>query len=165
MPTHYSGSPDERLALNTFIKLTRSVEALMTRLAQHGTLGDLTVSQFGVLEALYHLGPMCQNELAGKILKSSGNMTLVIDNLEKHGLVLRQRNTDDRRMVTVSLTKGGQELIEAVLPGHIAAIQQEMSVLSAQEQQTLGDLCRKLGKADSSLPGLSSLEQAEKLPS
>lgn len=136
----------------------------MYRLAQRGTLGDLTVSQFGVLEALYHLGPMCQNELAGKILKSSGNMTLVIDNLEKHGLVQRQRNTDDRRMVTVSLTKDGQELIEAVLPGHIAAIQKEMSVLSAQELQALGDLCRKLGKADSSLPSLGSLAQAEKLP-
>ena len=161
MPTHYSGSPEERLALNTFIKLTRSVEAMMTRLAQHGTLGDLTVSQFGVLEALYHLGPMCQNELAGKILKSSGNMTLVIDNLEKHGLVQRQRNTDDRRMVTVSLTQAGQELISVVLPGHVAAIQREMSILSPREQQELGDLCRKLGKADPGLVAQSSLAQAE----
>ena len=165
MPTHYSGSPEERLALNTFIKLTRSVEALMTRLAQHGTLGDLTVSQFGVLEALYHLGPMCQNELAGKILKSSGNMTLVIDNLEKHGLVQRQRNTDDRRMVTVSLTQAGQELISAVLPGHVAAIQREMSILSPREQQELGDLCRKLGKADPGLVAQSSLAQAETISS
>lgn len=163
MPTHYSGTPEERLALNTFIKLTRSVEALMTRLTQHGTLGDLTISQFGVLEALYHLGPMCQNELAGKILKSSGNMTLVIDNLEKHGLVQRQRNTDDRRMVTVNLTQAGRELIAAVLPDHIAAIQQEMGVLSAQEQQALGDLCRKLGKADSNLSTLSTSAQPEKM--
>jgi MarR family transcriptional regulator, 2-MHQ and catechol-resistance regulon repressor len=165
MPTHYSGSPEERLALNTFIKLTRSVEALMTRLTQHGTLGELTVSQFGVLEALYHLGSMCQNELASKILKSSGNMTLVIDNLEKHGLVQRERNTDDRRMVTVNLTQAGRELIEAILPEHVFAIQQEMSVLSPQEQQELGDLCRKLGKADPGLAARSSLARAETNPS
>lgn len=147
MPTHYQGTAQERLALNTFIKLTRATEALQARLSQRGTLGDLTVSQFGVLEALYHLGPMCQNELAGKILKSSGNMTLVIDNLEKHGLVERQRNTDDRRMITVRLTELGRERVETVLPGHVAAISAEMSALSAAEQENLGKLCRKLGKS------------------
>jgi MarR family transcriptional regulator, 2-MHQ and catechol-resistance regulon repressor len=146
MPTRYQGTPEENLALNTFIKLTRATEALMTRLHQRGTLGDLTVSQFGVLEALYHLGSMCQNELGTKILKSSGNMTMVIDNLEKHGLVTRQRNTDDRRMVTVSLTESGREQIEQILPNHVSAITEEMKVLSPEEQQLLGNLCRKLGK-------------------
>jgi MarR family 2-MHQ and catechol resistance regulon transcriptional repressor len=164
MPTHYAGTPQERLALNTFIKLTRSLDALMNRLAQHATLGQLTPSQFGVLEALYHLGPMCQNELAGKILKSSGNMTLVIDNLEKQGLVQRQRNTQDRRMITVNLTPTGLELIEAILPAHVAAIQQEMSVLSPEEQQLLGDLCRKLGKADTRLSPQNFPAQEEQAP-
>jgi MarR family transcriptional regulator, 2-MHQ and catechol-resistance regulon repressor len=164
MPTHYDGSPEERLALNTFIKLTRSVEALGNRLTQRGTLGDLTVSQFGVLEALYHLGSMCQNELAGKILKSSGNMTLVIDNLEKHGLVRRQRNTDDRRHVTVNLTQAGRELIAAIIPGQVAAIREEMSILTPQEQQILGDLCRKLGKAESNPFPTSSPSHIDKSP-
>jgi len=148
MPTHYQGTFEEILALNTFIKLTRSVEAFMSRLGQHGTLGNLTISQFGVLEALYHLGPMCQNDLAGKILKSSGNMTMVIDNLEKRSLVTRQRNPDDRRMVTVSLTKNGVDLIERILPEHVAAITDEMKILSPEEQIQLGELCRKLGKAE-----------------
>jgi MarR family 2-MHQ and catechol resistance regulon transcriptional repressor len=147
MPTHYQGTSEEKLALNTFIKLTRAVESLASRLSQRGTLGNLTVSQFGVLEALYHLGPMCQNELASKILKSSGNMTLVIDNLEKHGLVSRQRNSDDRRMVTVSLTESGRKRISEVLPGHVAAIADEMGTLNPEEQETLGKLCRKLGQA------------------
>jgi MarR family 2-MHQ and catechol resistance regulon transcriptional repressor len=148
MPTHYDGTPQEKLALNTFIKLTRSVEALLTRLAQRGALQDLTVSQFGVMEALYHLGPMCQNELGSKILRSSGNMTLVIDNLEKHEYVRRQRNPDDRRMITVSLTPTGKELIESVLPAQVAAITEEMSSLTSEEQELLGDLCRKLGKRE-----------------
>ena len=149
MPTHYSGTPQEILALNTFIKLTRSVNSLMSRLSQRGALGELTVSQFGVLEALYHLGPMCQNELATKILKSSGNMTLVIDNLEKNHLVTRRRNLDDRRMITIHLTEDGEQLIQQVLPEQVAAITAEMSALTPEEQQNLGDLCRKLGNKDS----------------
>ena len=149
MPTHYSGTPQEILALNTFIKLTRSVNSLMSRLSQRGALGELTVSQFGVLEALHHLGPMCQNELATKILKSSGNMTLVIDNLEKNHLVSRQRNLDDRRMITIHLTESGEQLIQQVLPEQVAAITAEMSALTPEEQQNLGDLCRKLGNKDS----------------
>jgi len=73
MPTHYQGTPQEINALNTYIKMTRAVDSFMNRLNQHRTLGDLTLSQFGVLEALYHLGPMSQNEIGAKILKSSGN--------------------------------------------------------------------------------------------
>ena len=149
MPTHYSGTPQEILALNTFIKLTRSVNSLMSRLSQRGALGELTLSQFGVMEALYHLGPMCQNELATKILKSSGNMTLVIDNLEKNHLVTRLRNLDDRRMITIHLTEDGEQLIQQVLPAQVAAITAEMSALTPEEQQNLGDLCRKLGNKDS----------------
>jgi MarR family 2-MHQ and catechol resistance regulon transcriptional repressor len=89
---------------------------------------------------------MCQNELGHKILKSSGNMTLVIDNLEKKNLVKRTRSTEDRRMVMVSLTRAGEELIDRILPVHVAAITQEMNVLDPDEQEKLGELCRKLGK-------------------
>jgi len=146
MPTHYQGSPQEITALNAFIKLTRAVESLSSRLAQRKTQGDLSVSQFGVLETIYHLGPMCQSEIAGKLLKSGGNITLVIDNLEKRGLVRRSRHPEDRRMTVVTLTKSGRELIQELLPGHVAAIVEEMSVLTPAEQRQLGDLCRRLGK-------------------
>jgi MarR family 2-MHQ and catechol resistance regulon transcriptional repressor len=146
MPTHYQGTPREILALNTFIKLTRSVESLMSRLSHLGTLQDLTLTQFGVLEVLYHLGPMCQHEIGDKLLKSGGNITLVIDNLEKLGLVHRERSEQDRRMIIVHLTEAGKTRIEQVLPGHIAAITKEMNSLESAEQETLGRLCRKLGK-------------------
>ena len=146
MPTHYQGTPEEILALNAFIKLTRAADSLMARLAQRGTLCDLTPSQFGVLESLYHLGPMCQGEVSAKILRSTGNMTLVLDNLEKRGLVRRERNLDDRRMVTISLTEAGREVISRILPRQIAAIVEEMSVLTPEEQAMLGRVCRKLGK-------------------
>lgn len=146
MPTHYAGTTEEVLALNTFIKLTRAVQSLEARLSQGGTTEHLTQTQFGVLETLYHLGPLCQGEISSKLLKSGGNITLVVDNLEKQGLVQRERDQHDRRTVTVSLTPAGRELISRAFPQHLAAIVKEMSILTAEEQETLGDLCRKLGK-------------------
>jgi MarR family 2-MHQ and catechol resistance regulon transcriptional repressor len=148
MPTHYAGTPEETLALDTFIKLTRAADSVTTRLHRMGTIGDLTPSQFGVLESLYHLGSMSQSEIGAKLLKSSGNITLVITNLEKQDLVRRQRDPGDRRVVTVSLTEAGHELVRRIFPDHVSAIVEQMSVLTPQEQATLGDLCRKLGKQE-----------------
>ena len=148
MPTHYQGTPKERLALNTFIKLTRATDSFISRLYRRGTLCELTPRQFGVLESLYHLGPMRPGEISAKLLKSGGNITLVVDNLKKRGLVQRERSAQDRRVVVVSLTEAGEALIRGLLPGHVAAITEQFSVLTAEEQETLGRLCRKLGKPE-----------------
>lgn len=146
MPTHFTGSRAAKRTLDTFIKLTRCTDSLMARIAERDTIGDLTFSQFAVLEALYHLGPMSAGEVSQKILKSGGNLTLVIDNLERAGLVRRERDASDRRVIHVHLTEAGSSKIEAVLPGHVAALVEELSVLSPGEQETLGALCKKLGK-------------------
>lgn len=134
------------LALDTMIKLTRASNTLMARLARRNTHGELTESQFGTLETLYHLGPMSQTEICGKLLKSSGNTTLVVDNLEKHGLVHRRRDENDRRVVMVQLTDAGRELIAGLFPTHAAIVSEEMAVLTPDEQRQLGALCRKLGR-------------------
>ena len=146
MPTHFTGSRVERRTLDTFIKLTRCTNSLLSRLAERHTIGDLTYSQFAVLETLYHLGPMTQGEVSQKVLKSGSNMTTVIDNLERDGLVRRERDASDRRVIYVHLTEAGSDKLEAVLPGHVAALVDEFKVLSASEQETLGELCKKLGK-------------------
>ena len=146
MPTHYAGTRAELRTLDTFIKLTRCTNSLYARLSERNSVGDLTYSQFAVLEALYHLGAMTQGEISAKVLKSGSNMTTVIDNLERDGLVRRERDEKDRRVIHVHLTEAGKGKIEAVLPGHVAALVEEFSVLSAQEQKQLGELCKKLGK-------------------
>ena len=146
MPTHFSGSRAEQRTLDTFIKLTRCTNSLLGRLAERNSIGDLTYSQFAVLEALYHLGPLTQGEVSTKVLKSGSNMTTVIDNLERDGLVRRERDAHDRRVIHVHLTDAGRGKIEAVLPGHVAALVDEFKILSAGEQETLGELCKKLGK-------------------
>src|SRR4051794_22640586 len=89
--------------LNTYTKLMRAAESVTSRVNRSMSPFNLTISQFGVLEALFHKGPLCQRDIAAKILKSTGNITLVIDNLEKRGLVRRVRDTEDRRYLTVHL--------------------------------------------------------------
>lgn len=146
MGTRHRGPADEVRALDLFIKLMRAAESVATRVHRAVAEADLTVSQFGVLEAVFHLGPMCQKELGTKLLKSGGNITMVVDNLERRGLVRRTRNPENRKYVTVSLTDAGRTLIEQVFPRHVAEVVREVSVLSVDEQTALAALLRTLGR-------------------
>jgi MarR family 2-MHQ and catechol resistance regulon transcriptional repressor len=146
MPTHFEGSRSERRTLDTFIKLTRCTNSVLGKLSARQTTGDLTPSQFAVLEALHHIGSMTQGEISSKVLKSTSNLTTVIDNLERDGYVRRERDTEDRRVIHVHLTEAGTSKIEAVLPTHVRALVEIFSVLNASEQEMLGELCKKLGK-------------------
>jgi MarR family 2-MHQ and catechol resistance regulon transcriptional repressor len=145
MPKRIRSPNYEATALGTYIKLMRAAESLTAQVHKHLTSVGLTVSQFGVLEALYHLGPLSQRDLGQKILRSSGNITLVIDNLEKRDLVRRERDSQDRRFFIVHLTEEGQKLIRKIFPSHAALITKEMSVLDTRNQKILGDLCKKVG--------------------
>jgi MarR family 2-MHQ and catechol resistance regulon transcriptional repressor len=147
MGTHYQGTKLEKDALDVYIKLSRAAGAVEARINCHLKDYGLTSSQFGVLEALYHLGPLHQHELAAKILKSSGNLTLVIDNLVKRGLVERERDETDRRYITVCLTENGHQLIGDILPHHVGYVINAIGVLTSEEQHQLAALCRKLGLA------------------
>lgn len=147
MPTHYQGTEEEKLALDAFIKLIRAAESVANQVNFHLHDHHLSVSQFGVLEALLHLGPMPVGRLAEKILRSSANLTLVIDNLVKRGLVTRQRRSDDRREVEINLTDSGRELITQLMPAHVAGVSSAFASLSPAEQKTLAALCRRLGLA------------------
>ncbi|MFN3651417.1 MAG: MarR family winged helix-turn-helix transcriptional regulator [Armatimonadota bacterium] len=145
MGTHYQGGEAVRAALDSYIKLLRATEAVTSGLNSRIVAAGLTWSQFGALEALLHRGSMCQRDLGEKLLKSTGNVTMVVDNLEKRGLVRRERSAEDRRYITVHLTDTGRELIERLFPEHAAAIAARMSVLEPEELAELGRLCKKLG--------------------
>lgn len=145
MPTHYEGSKEQVSTLNTFIKLMRATESLNQRLIRHLSEADLTISQFGILEALLHLGSQNQKELGQKLLKSGGNITLVIDNLEKSGYVSRKKDPNDRRALIVDLTVQGKSYIEDFFPKHLEKITEEFSVLDDREKEELGRICKKIG--------------------
>ncbi len=134
---------NQREALNVFVKLMRATNSVASRVHGHLHGDNLTVSQFGVLEALYHLGPLSQSELGKKILRSNANLTTVVDSLEKKNLVERARAGEDRRKVTVHLTKRGSELIAKVFPRHAEVVAKELEFLSEEEKDTLEKLLRK----------------------
>lgn len=146
MGTKYKGSEVEILDLNAFICLARAADSMNSRLNSYIASYNLTLSQFGILETLYHIGSMCQKQLSNKILKSTANITTVIDNLEKRSLVKRIRQEADRRYITVELTEQGKKLIEEIFPEHVKHINDEMSILSNDEKLELTKLCKILGK-------------------
>jgi MarR family 2-MHQ and catechol resistance regulon transcriptional repressor len=145
MSKHFRGTEKQERALDAYIKLLRATDKVDSLVMPQLDGAGLSPSQFGVLEALYHVGPMCLTDLARKILKTSGNLTMVVRNLEKRGLVTRVRQVADRRYYLVSITGKGSKLIRQVFPGHVERIVKAMSELTASEQETLGELCRKLG--------------------
>lgn len=145
MPVNFNVSEEEREALGLVTKLTRSLDAVERKTLCYLNDVNLTESQFSVLEALYHLGPMCQKAVAGKVLKSTGNITTVIDNLEKRGLVQRVRSTEDRRYIQLHITDNGKRVIEGFFPGHMQRLVQCFSVLTAEERVELARITKKLG--------------------
>lgn len=163
MATKHRGTAEETRALDAYIKLMRAANTVTQNVHRHLSRTALSVSQFGVLEALYHLGPMAQNVLGQKILKSGGNITLIVDNLEKQGLVERKQPEKDRRVRSVHLTVEGSRLMAELFPRHVAMIVEEMRPLSPSEQEELGRLCRRLGLGkktiQGSIPGHNPLGQ------
>jgi MarR family 2-MHQ and catechol resistance regulon transcriptional repressor len=126
--------------------LVRAGDTVLARMAADLAPRGLTLGQFGVLEALLHLGPLCQHELSEKLLRTGGNVTYVISHLEKRGWVRRERVKDDRRKLLVRLTAAGKKVVQDALSGHVQAIVREFSRLNLDEQETLRRLCRKLGR-------------------
>ena len=150
MGSRHAGPPAEVAALNACLKLQRAADALSARI--HVWLPpELTITQFAVLEALHHLGPLCQGELAEKLLKSGGNLTMVVNNLEKAGLVKRERDRSDRRFVQVRLTPSGETLIAELYPRIAQRVIAELSRLTPAEQAELDRLCKKVGLPASSV--------------
>lgn len=136
---------NQRTALNVYVKMMRSANYLTNTIHRHLKDDNLTISQFGVLEALYHLGSLSQSELGEKILKSNANLTTVVDSLEKKNLVVRKRADEDRRRVAVNLTEAGRELITEVFPRHAEIVEEKLRVLAEEEKDVLVGLLRKFG--------------------
>jgi MarR family 2-MHQ and catechol resistance regulon transcriptional repressor len=141
----YEGSKETKRALAAYTNLVRATESIVGLLTQQLDSFGLTMGQFRVLEALFHLGPMSQSDLCEKIMCSDGNMTFLIRKLVGQGLILRQTLERDKRSWTIHLTPEGQKLIAKVFPQHARVIRARMAALKNREQETLRRLCRKLG--------------------
>lgn len=133
-------------AVRAYVKLMRAQRGVVARLEPALAACALTLTQLGVLEAVLHLGPLTHRELGRKLLTSPGNLTDVVDKLERRGLVRRVRGEQDRRQVRVELTGEGRAMIEDIFPRHAADIARAMAGLDPAELEELGRLLRKLGR-------------------
>ncbi len=133
------------LALSVWVKLTRAYMTFHKLSDENIRSFGLTGPQFSVIESLGHLGPLTTGVLCKKQLVSGGNMTVVIDNLQKEGLVERIPSTEDRRAITIRLTPRGKRLFDEIFPKHAEYIAKLTSVLQEEEQAKLAELLKKLG--------------------
>ncbi|MBC7784941.1 MAG: MarR family transcriptional regulator [Burkholderiales bacterium] len=127
-------------ALITLVRVFNRMTALSARMAkQHGT----TLPQFEVLLCLYEGEGISQQDLAERLLLTKGNICIMMQKMEKAGLIERRPDPVDQRFQRLYLTRAGRELHAAILPDHIAQWKASLQRLTLPEQKTLHELlCR-----------------------
>lgn len=132
-------------SLKLWIVLTRAYESVARHAAADVAKHGLTIPEFGILEVLYHKGPVLLGEVQRRVLVSSGGTTFLVDRLAAKGLVERRSCETDRRARYVALTSAGAQLIARIFPSHAACIGRAMRGLSLKDQQQLTVLLKTLG--------------------
>ncbi len=132
------------LPVATYVKLIRTGEALHNEVSRGLAAEGLTASQFSTLKVLKLRGPLAQRDIASYLLKTGGNVTVVVDNLELRNLVTRIRDTEDRRIVFVKITPEGEKVFDRVYAPHLDRIRGVMSGLAGTKLEMLLDLLEAL---------------------
>jgi MarR family 2-MHQ and catechol resistance regulon transcriptional repressor len=139
-------------ALELWVVLARATNAVSRQaradVARHG----LADAEFGVLEVLFHKGPLPVCEAQRRILLESGSTAYVVDKLVRKRLVRRTLNPRDKRSTLLFLTSRGRRLMARIFPGHAAVIRRAMGALSQQEVKRAVELVRKLGLGAATVP-------------
>jgi MarR family transcriptional regulator, 2-MHQ and catechol-resistance regulon repressor len=141
-----AGATDRQaLSLKSWIVLSRAYTAVAKRAQADIARHDLTQTEFAILEALLHKGPLLLSELKSKILVTAGGITYLVDRLQAKGLVERRSCERDRRAYYAALTPAGEAVIGKVFPEHAEAITDAFSSLTEDELREATRLLRKLG--------------------
>lgn len=130
-------------SVKAMVVMRKAFRTIDAKVSETFKQDDLTPTQFSVLDVLYSKGPMKIAELIDSILATSGNMTVVIRNMEKKGWITRHTCPSDKRACLLTLTDAGRQVIEHALPLHIEKIEETFSVLTEDEQEELIRLLKK----------------------
>lgn len=134
---------NNELALHSLVIFRRASNAICRQEVQTIKKHNLTVAQFGVMEALYNKGNLRIQDLIDKLLSTSGNMTVVIRNMIRDGYIFKVADEKDKRSFLIGLTPLGRETIEKILPEHYENIGNIFSVLTEEEQEEVGRILKK----------------------
>jgi MarR family 2-MHQ and catechol resistance regulon transcriptional repressor len=138
-------------ALKLWVVLARAYAAVARHVEADVARHGLTGTEFGILEALHHKGPLLLGEIQKKVLVTSGGITYLVDRLVEKGLVVREPCPSDRRARYAVLTPAGEALIGRIFPEHAARIAKAMGGLGPREQAEATALVRRLGHAAAAL--------------
>lgn len=135
--------------LSRSLRLFRVLARAYRNVAEHSIRDSkahgLNATEFAVLEFLYHKGEQPLQKIGSQLLLVSGNVTYVVDNLQKQELLVRKPNKEDRRVIYAALTDKGKSFLNSIFPVHADKIVQSLSGLDAAEQEQLTVLLKKLG--------------------
>ena len=132
--------------VHVFLVLWKAARAVEAYAEKSVVELELCGSDFAVLEALLHKGPLPVNEIGRKVLLTSGSITVAVDRLETKKLVARRSSGNDRRARIVHLTKEGRKLITRAYAEHAADMERLASAsLNRTERDTLIRLLKKIG--------------------
>ena len=134
---------DNAVAIHLMVVFRRAERAIRNIEGDVVKSYGLTPMQFGVLDVLYSKGPLRIGEIIDTMLATSGNMTVVIKNMERDGYVQRDKDPIDKRSYRISLTELGKTKIEEVLPEHAKHLSKIFRVLTKEEQEELIHILRK----------------------
>ncbi len=145
--TTTSSVTDRDLSLKLWVVLSRAHRAVAERSRRDIERHELTPSEFGTLEVLYHKGDLPVGEIRDRVLLTSGSMTYVVDKLAERALVVRRQCPQDQRVTYVGLTAAGRKLMASIFPAHAEAIRQATAGLAADEKRLMIALLKRLGLA------------------
>src|SRR6266850_5219141 len=137
---------DRAATLQLVIALARAVKEIERWVRPHLASHGLGVTEFAVLEVLYHKGPLPLGEIRDQILVTGPSTTYIVKKLEQRGLMRRRPSGEDQRVVFGELTPAGRRLIAGVFPVHVEHLRRAMAGLSVQEKRAAGHLMRKLAR-------------------
>jgi MarR family 2-MHQ and catechol resistance regulon transcriptional repressor len=137
---------DRAAALKLWVVLSRAHRALARRAQEDIERQGLSLTDFAVLELLYHRGPQSLGDIGARVLLQSGSVTYAVDRLEQRRWVRRRPCTEDHRVTFAELTATGRSLVDRVFPIHADAVRAAMSGLSRREQDDLTTQLKRLGR-------------------
>lgn len=140
-----SRAADRAASLKLWVVLSRAHEAVADRARADIERAGLSLTEFGVLEALFHKGDLTAGEVSRRVLLKSGSLTYVIDKLVERGLIRRRSCDTDRRRTYLALTARGRSTMRKCWPGHAAAIQEATNGLTYSEKRVAARLLKRLG--------------------
>ncbi|MBT8344298.1 MAG: MarR family transcriptional regulator [Sulfurovum sp.] len=141
----YGSNTDK--AMSTWIQLFRAFNKIRAKESLYIHSFDLTMNQFQVLEVLYHRGDLSIGAITTLTMGTPGNITVVVRNLKRDGLVDSIPDPKDKRSSILSITKKGKEIIEKLFPDHAKNLDSYFEVLNDDEMESLFNLLRKLHKS------------------